>query len=476
METSRMCSATSFDCTLDVRMSAVIRSEISHPNSILKQPNRENYLTVSVEKHYNGVRILWTASDYTPSLSRDGISAAELFWVDEDGSLHLIRDVFGQFFAMWPDLQSTTLSLSVFEAAFVRAEATSGGRFQFNTHSRFLARLFFLHPRKQVPPVKSQPAPSSSLELATRLADLNDHPTPFNVRLVFPRTPSLELWTTSHLLSSASGYFRHLFASDFSEATKRTAAEHEAFAQERAAASGGGEGKDEDMDEDDGGYDSDSEADDLYASSSPRPAKPALPPPELRYHEIRITEASYATYRALLCFLQTGHVAFAPLASTFYLPSSSSPSPSPAASPSPASAPATRLAHLSASLLSSPLLPLPTSPKSLFSLAHFLDIPALAALALSNFRAQLTPQNALLELFLPGSGSTSGASGGGGDGAATAANKHDALRGAVVQFVKERGEEVRKTKEYGEVLGMLRSGEVRAGGAVVAELVPLLLG
>lgn len=96
------------------------------------------------------------------------------------------------------------------------------------------------------------------------------------------------------------------------------------------------------------------------------------------FHEVIITHASYRTYKAVLVWLATERITFAPL-------TSSCSEASDILSPDKLSKPRQRQ--------------LEASPKSVYRLADFLSLPSLAELALSSFRSQLTVSNITTELF-----------------------------------------------------------------------------
>lgn len=105
----------------------------------------------------------------------------------------------------------------------------------------------------------------------------------------------------------------------------------------------------------------------------------------LPIHKIVIRDASYKTFKALLFFISTSKLDFAPLRSTF----SNSTSP-------PASVPEDITFTSPPNSDSSPA---PVSPKSIYKLAHKLEIASLSKLALENYTSQLHATNALHELF-----------------------------------------------------------------------------
>ncbi|GAA6040208.1 hypothetical protein JCM8097_004184 [Rhodosporidiobolus ruineniae] len=226
--------------------------------------------------------------------------------------------------------------------------------------------------------------------------------TPFDVLLTFPRC-NREIWTSEALLRQ-SPYFVTLFSSDFAEASDAKMASPPAAPADPSF------------------DDSDDETDrSLFKPVLSRP-KPELL--ELLAHKtVTITEASYSTYLSVICFLHSGGIDFAPLSSSATRDSS------PTVEPTPQSrsysrggrgrgrgrdrlAPSSSSASPSESASSSPVLvqapspsassfPPAASPKSVYRLAHVLELDQLASLALSNFRSQLTPSNAAAELFSP---------------------------------------------------------------------------
>ncbi|GAA5970863.1 hypothetical protein JCM11641_004485 [Rhodosporidiobolus odoratus] len=129
---------------------------------------------------------------------------------------------------------------------------------------------------------------------------------------------------------------------------------------------------------------------------SPRSAwSPGTSPSSIR--TIPITGTPYAVYRAMLYYLYTDHIAFAPLTSTFFVPSPGTNPVAPAERL--AKAKQTRAASIEAHKQLHPNTPLPISPKSLFLLAHFLEIPFLISLSLAALHSALTPENIAYELF-----------------------------------------------------------------------------
>lgn len=156
---------------------------------------------------------------------------------------------------------------------------------------------------------------------------------------------------------------------------------------------------DSDCSDDDVDDDDDDEAGRLGAKASVAPDSPP-PSPPLRTRPliprnmrvVPITGTSYRTFRAFLAWTYAGTVDFAPLTSSFLSKSSCSSS---------STTSATKRRRQALAPLSSlhPSRPTPVSPKSLYRLAHFLDIPSLQSLALSALAERLTVEGVAAELF-----------------------------------------------------------------------------
>lgn len=170
----------------------------------------------------------------------------------------------------------------------------------------------------------------------------------------------------------------------------------------------------------------------LVASSSPPKLDASSDADDLSYRQIRITKTAYSTFLAVILFLQTGHIRFAPLSSSLSTP---------------------RNDYLNPLLEKSPALPLPVSPKSVYRLADLLDLkatesgvspylPNLNSLALAAFRSSLTVEGAAHELF------------------DEASVLYKDLRRAVLDFVKEKATEVTATTGWIEMMGRVERDEV----------------
>lgn len=234
----------------------------------------------------------------------------------------------------------------------------------------------------------------SILEPATPANDhlllgLNDTQSPHDVRFFFPHvgTEGAELWGRSSTLSIASPYFKTLLnTTDFVESRKKTR-------KRLRTAEIGPHGASEDVDIHSEAEivrsdfaDSDEESDDFLVKKQKLPLVEELDEgSDLPYREIKIPQTAFATYRATLAFLATSHINFAPLSSSF-LPSNSS-------------AKQTRLEYLQSVYDELHSRSIPVSPKSVYRLAHLLDMPELVALSLAEVKSCITVENAIVELF-----------------------------------------------------------------------------
>lgn len=189
------------------------------------------------------------------------------------------------------------------------------------------------------------------------------------MHLVFPRQGAgqLDLWANAATLRTVSPHFDRLLASPLvgvtleDPAAELVSASQKSETKKRARGDPVFEDSDEETDED--YYKK------IKGNQQPRPTFP--------HHEIVVTTSSFTSYRALLCWLQSGYINFAPLASL-------------RSEDDTMSAPF---------ILGQPALPSLASPKSIYRLAHLLDIPALMRLALNSISSQLTPEIACGELF-----------------------------------------------------------------------------
>lgn len=199
------------------------------------------------------------------------------------------------------------------------------------------------------------------------------------MRLVFPRLGE-DLWTSSALLCSKSPFFADLFSSGFVEGQKQTIALPEMSSDEPPPLF----------------EDSDDASEDEAEGKSSAPAQGGPSRCEEEFHTVKVSDTSRRTYACLLVWLGTGHISFAPLLSSFRdtYPSRKAAKPSRSL----------KIREMSAFDTPDSQLPAPASPKSIYRLAHLLSLAELSALALANFRSQLTPTNVAHELFSDVSG------------------------------------------------------------------------
>ncbi|BGP48814.1 hypothetical protein JCM10450v2_004690 [Rhodotorula kratochvilovae] len=259
-------------------------------------------------------------------------------------------------------------------------------------------------------PSFTQVGSEDAADVAYRCPLLSLNASPHDLRLVFPGVgkDGAELWTKAEFLSATSSYFEDLLASDFAESipisSKRRRADAPAKAKKATPAA------EKEFD------DSDDEADALVAPTLASNSTDV----QHAYREVVVTQTAFTTYRAVLLYLTTGHLTFAPLASSLlpYNPAARS----------------TRSEHLSRALAADPPLPLPASPKSVYRLSHLLSLPSLSAAALGTAIA------------------------------------YDELRAVVLRYVVRHWEEVRASEGWKDAMARVKRDEVPGGGGVVVEV------
>ncbi|GAA5877611.1 hypothetical protein JCM1840_005857 [Sporobolomyces johnsonii] len=200
-----------------------------------------------------------------------------------------------------------------------------------------------------------------------------------NVCFDFPRT-SRQLWSNEENLRKISPYYNSLLSSDFAEGSTSI-----------PAVSNSSSLPDYTYD------DSDAETDELELGCKAKSKKGE----EQDQHEeqgqkkesggapfktVTIVDTAYTTYFAVLVWLATGYIRFAPLRSKFRSDDKG--------------VKQARAAELDKMVSESdPRLPPPASPKSVYRLAHFLELPELLQLALDSFKSHLSPANVAYELY-----------------------------------------------------------------------------
>ncbi|GAA6034108.1 hypothetical protein JCM8097_000699 [Rhodosporidiobolus ruineniae] len=245
---------------------------------------------------------------------------------------------------------------------------------------------------------------------------------PNNVVLLFPRC-GREIWTNEALLSM-SPYLAALLSSSFKEGNP-------VYHVESATGN----------DPDELGFeDSDIELD-IALPNSPSSSSSV---PCGAHKSITVTETSYSTYLAVVCWLFTGKIAFGPLASCF-------------SSSNRTEAAKQRKERLLYSFSSTPSL-VPVSPKSVYRLCHLLELSALSHLALANFTSQLTVNNVAHELFTD------------------TACCYDELGDAALKVFLEHKKEVVKSEAFKAVKTRAEAGELSTQeGTMWAKLASRLL-
>ncbi|KAK4702802.1 hypothetical protein P7C70_g3418, partial [Phenoliferia sp. Uapishka_3] len=191
-------------------------------------------------------------------------------------------------------------------------------------------------------------------------------PHPNNVRFTFPN--GRELWANAATLAAASPYFKSLLESGFREGTT--------VFEERTESTSAEVNSIDFDDSDDEGLQPLEEALGRTPAASSSPAVDTCTHP---IHHVKITQSSYITYLAVLCWISTGYIDWAPLSSSF--------------------SDTTTRANAISTTQKLNSLPIPSSPKSIYRLAHFLELTELKKLALQAIKAQLTVENIMDELF-----------------------------------------------------------------------------
>lgn len=187
-----------------------------------------------------------------------------------------------------------------------------------------------------------------------------------DVKFIFAPT-QLVLWANSESLSDVSPYFKTLFDSGFAESSLATQDNRSTEADSREAK--------RDFD------DSDDETDDCIVERRGRVDSAVNH--NLPSRLVNVDSAAFTTYHAVLCWINTGYIVFAPLRSSFRL----QPEPS-----------VPRQAELDR-LRVHPSHPLPASPKSVYRLAHYLELAGLMEIALAELKWQLTKDILAYEVF-----------------------------------------------------------------------------
>jgi hypothetical protein len=249
------------------------------------------------------------------------------------------------------------------------------------------------------------------------------------------------LWASKSVLIRNCRHFETLFGSDFDESKPRTDAQRSQGGT-RAIGHNALQALEEEEEVLLADCDSDFDLDEALPEDAVTKAWPA---DDFPHHRIRVQNNAYSTYGAVLMWIQTGYISFAPLHSSFsHLPLESRS--------------LARITAIESLHELEPQLPLSVSPKSVYKLAHYLSLPVLESLALQELSRQLTVDNVFTELF---------------DGLASV---YEEVRKLEVEFAVRNKKEVVETKGFKDVMDKLRKNELSFSGPVVADLLPLLVG
>ncbi|ORY74078.1 hypothetical protein BCR35DRAFT_353967 [Leucosporidium creatinivorum] len=377
-------------------------------------------------------------------------TSAVFSWLGKDSKPTLIYKPTWSQQQSFPGTTCDDFSCTVTPTKFADAHE---GNDKFNASTHRLYRIRYAWDGMMAPVAVVKSIPSHSLAHAVSPAFSSRYPN--DMRLVFPHSNDAELWASSTVLATASPYFKTLLESDFAEnvhrggqtpqlaGTETNDSQVAELKKKEADASRPGSAADAFMKETGPAVDdSDDETDDLLVSTAAEQDKDTSSKEEPTYREVTITEASYSTYRALLLYLLTSHIKFAPLSSTFL--------------PRNTTASKTRSSHLKSLHTINPDLPLPVSPKSIYRLAHVLEIPSLLAVSLDNIKSQLTISNAARELFSDTSA------------------LYDEVRAVILDFVVANWAEIKESEGMKEMERKTIAGEMPRAGAVLFKLMALV--
>ncbi|GAA5848306.1 hypothetical protein JCM9279_001005 [Rhodotorula babjevae] len=291
--------------------------------------------------------------------------------------------------------------------------------------------------------------PRGARALAVRAPDSAAKAQPHDVRLFFPGTDEradAELWTTERFLTTSSTYFRNLFSSGLAETVTigvkraRTGRSQDSLGGQRLSV------KPHDSKHSD--EDSDRETDAfMYQGmlSQPSPAShDSLEGDEFSYKQVTVEQAAYTTYRAVLLWLSTGFIDFVPLTSSF------------AATADPLEA---RMASLLALHKVDACLPIAASPKSVYRLAHILELDELEAIAMRFVYDEcLTVDTAPIELF------------------SELARDHAPWRAGILDWILAHWDEVKVSEAWIEMKRRVACDELEGAGPVFLELTERRMG
>ncbi|GAA5878127.1 hypothetical protein JCM1840_002250 [Sporobolomyces johnsonii] len=205
------------------------------------------------------------------------------------------------------------------------------------------------------------------------------HRSPNNVCFNFPRT-SRQLWSNEDNLRKISTYYDSLLSSDFAEGSTSS----QVVPSSSSLPDYTYEDSDAETDGPEFGWKVKSkkgEEQDQHVEQDQKKEIGGAP-----FKTVTVVDTAFTTYFAVLVWIATGYIQFAPLRSKFKSDNKGD-----------KQARAAEIDNLYGQS-DSQLTP-PTSPKSLYRLAHLLELPDLVQLALDNFRSQLNPVNVAYELY-----------------------------------------------------------------------------
>ncbi|GAA5879092.1 hypothetical protein JCM1840_004524 [Sporobolomyces johnsonii] len=237
-----------------------------------------------------------------------------------------------------------------------------------------------------------------------------------NVCFDFPRT-SRQLWSNEENLRKISTYYDALLSSDFAEGSTSS----QAVSISSSLPSYTYDDSDAEIDELELGCKVKSKRGEEQDQKKEIGGAP--------FKTVTIVDTAYTTYFAVLVWLATGYISFAPLRSKFGSVDKGA-----------KQARAAELVKMVSEIDSQ--LPTPASPKSVYRLAHLLELPNLVYLALNNFESQLSPANVADELYSDVSCS------------------YEAIRDVALEYVVDEWKEVRDAEGTREMERRASAGEL----------------
>lgn len=243
------------------------------------------------------------------------------------------------------------------------------------------------------------------------------------------------------MLATASDYYKTMLASGCAETVSSGAKRQRSEAPPPVKHEGSGKSGPEKPASD--WQDSDDETDDLLVELDWCGCKTASRDlTDLAYQQIDVRETAYSTMSAVLLYLMTGHIEFAPLNSLLNTLSHDNT--------------ASRGAILDKHMTKNLTLPPPVSPKSVYRLAHLLQREGLQQLAVDALSTSLTAEAAACELFSPVS------------------IAYTDVRRTILDYVVKNWTQVQATESWKEWRGKVAADEVPGGAAILADLLGAL--